>query len=71
MEANKNKMSFLIEADVLPISPKKDRVAIFRILTGHDLLAEHLHRLSVLICMCLVPGYELRPCRTVSLNERF
>lgn len=42
------KWSPLLTPGIIPNQPRKETVATFRILTGHDLLAAHLHRLSIL-----------------------
>ena len=45
---NKKWNTLLTISNTVPAQPRKESVAAFRILTGHDLLAEHLHRLNIL-----------------------
>ena len=46
--------------NIIPDTPRKSAVAAFRLLTGHDCLAKHLHRIGIL---------QSPNCPLCSLNE--
>ena len=48
ISVNKKWNTLLTIRNTVRAQPRKESVAAFRILTGHDLLAEHLHRLNIL-----------------------
>ncbi|KAL1453463.1 hypothetical protein WDU94_007599, partial [Cyamophila willieti] len=70
-KATRQKWEALVKTpDIIPNIPRKASVAKFRLLTGHDCLAEHLHRIGCMdsplcpLCSLQTPmnGDHLRDC---------